>query len=196
MHPSEPSRVARRWRAQAQLNHHWSWWSSGSETGPVQTKSSQSPLRIRSVRWLKGAPPGTWPKQLQAKKCFSFPKKRSSNLCSLAKARVRPASVLSSREGKILAQWKSSAMKKWRPTKFQWRSKTRHARRRQTSVVRDLENEAQSDSYFFLGNWNPERHTSSQYSSSHSASLEVSFLNCSYHACWDSRKPLYASVLS
>ena len=25
MHPSEPSRVARRWRAQAQLNHHWSW---------------------------------------------------------------------------------------------------------------------------------------------------------------------------
>ena len=36
---------ARKWRAHAQLNHHWSWWEEVK-----QRRASQSPLRIHSVQ--------------------------------------------------------------------------------------------------------------------------------------------------
>ena len=53
-------RSARRWRAHAQLNHHWSWWEERETTAGV-SESSQSPLsstrrRERARQWRSNFP--------------------------------------------------------------------------------------------------------------------------------------------
>ena len=66
MHPSEPSRIVRKWRVQAQLNHHWSWWETAEEwnkagSNEVVSESSQNPLssgrrRKRARQWKSNVP--------------------------------------------------------------------------------------------------------------------------------------------